>query len=522
MARLAHKISLALLLALALAGPVMAEEDPLARAFRLQTDGELEARRDNWLMAEQYFLQALELDPRNETLIRLAARAAIELGSGSRAAEVLRTNVDVTPHAVYGLALIALDNREYAEAETWLTRYLTQDPKNARAVFMLGLAQFRQGRVTQAYQTVLDAAKLDPALREDSLVIAAEAKLREGNTDLPRKALKMAANGKNQRDLVRDRIRDFGELLDSMTQTDPRWWLHLYLDNYYNDNKLFATHDQLDAFSPAGGGTLENSGVLRGFEGHLRAAVATNILTAPVQLQFGYGLHQQIYGGVESDFQAANGSSLTLTAPYAAQHQFWLDTSYIYTGARITLLPGLELAGTMDLPSYQYLRTFQMQVAPRLTLMADDRRSLTFFTDLRFAPNYQASAESYNQYLLGVNTQYTWKSIWRYVRGGVRGGLRNANDDLQDLTVGAVRFDMRQPLGPAMFADLMGDVAMNMYSNQSRTDTVITGDASLGYSFRDRKFLVAAVYQATLVSSSESRFDRTQNVVGLRLGGALP
>lgn len=500
----------------------MAQEDPLAKAFRLQTQGEMESRRDNWLLAEQYFLQALELDPRNETLIRLAARAAIELGSGSRAEAVLRKNVDVTPHAVYGLALIELDNGNYPEAETWLTRYLTQDPKNARAVFMLGLVQFRQGRYAQAYQTVLDSAKLDPSLREDSLVVAAEAKLREGNTDLPRKALKMAANGKNQRPLVRERIRDFGELLDEMTQTDPRWWLHVFVDNYYNSNKLFATHDQLDLFGPNGGGRLDNSAVLKGFEGHLRAAVAGNIVTAPVQVQLGYALHQQLYGGEEANFRSANGSQLALTVPYAAQHMFWLDSSYAHTGQRTTLIPGLELAGTMDLPSYKYLRTFQMQVVPRLTLLADDRRSLTFYTDLEFVPNYQASAEGYNRYLLGVNTQYTWKSVWRYVRGGVRAGRHDARDTVHTYTLGAVRFDLRQPLGSAMYADLMADIAMHLYSNQNRTDTLITGDAALGYSFRNRKFFLAAVYQGTLLSSSEERFNRAQHVPGLRLGGALP
>lgn len=500
----------------------MAQDDPLAHAFRLQTQGELEARRDNWLLAEQYFLQALELDPRNETLIRLAARAAVELGSGSRAEDVLRKNVDVTPHAVYGLALVALDNGNYPEAETWLTRYLAQDPKNARAVFMLGLVQFRQGRMSQAYQTVLDAAKLDPALREDSLVIAAEAKLREGNVDVPRKALKMASNGKNQRQLVRDRIRDFGELLDSMEQTDPRWWMYLFVDNYYNDNKLFATKDQRTIFGPDGGGTLDNSAVLRGFEGHLRAAVATNVLTAPVQLQFGYALHQQVYGGESANFRAANGSELSLTVPYAAQHLMWIDTAYAYVGRRTTLVPGLELAGTLDTPSYQYVRSFNMQVVPRLTLLADDRRSLTFFTDLQFVPNYQVSSESYNQYLLGVNTQYTWKSIWRYVRGGIRGGVHNSHDDPQDYNVGAVRLDMRQPLGPALYADLMADVATHLYSNQPRTDSVITGDAALGYSFRQRRFFVAAVYQVTLVSSSDALRNRLQNIAGLRLGGALP
>ena len=70
----------------------------------------------------------------------------------------------------------------------------------------LGMRQLN-GRYTQAYQTVLDSAKLDPTLREDSLVVAAEAKLREGNTDLPRKALKMAAKEQQRQALKEQRQR---------------------------------------------------------------------------------------------------------------------------------------------------------------------------------------------------------------------------------------------------------------------------------------------------------------------------
>ncbi len=481
-------------------------------------------------MAERFFLQALEQEPQNSTLIRLTARAAAELGHTSQAEKLWTENIKNIPEAYLGLAMIRIEQKKYIEATNFLLDYLQQKPKDAYARFLLGTIQFRVEQFDAAYKNTLKAGGQDNTLKQAAFVMAAEAKFRKGDSVIARKALKKAKTLQGF-SLVEERVDPFLALLDRLENPEKPWWVSLYLDVLYNDNKLRLSQNTLTKYigkyaglfkTRTGAKQLNNSGVVQGFEAYAKGAIRYDILKEPMLLSSGYGLTQQFLGFAKGDVATAYGTKSELKAPATARHTLWLDGSKYFALKKLSLEPGLEIAATADLPNYSAGSVY-LQAIPRLSIFADTKRSLTLFSSVATLLNQFSKPQSYRDIGFGLQGQVTHNNPWSYTRLEFAFGNRPYNDQALSLIWRRFGLDIKQTLGKSFYFDLRANAEQQQFENRpdDRIDNILGGRVSLGYSLDNRKFYIGPMYEANYVLSSIPNAGIEQNLYGIRLGGAF-
>ena len=98
-----------------------------------------------------------------------------------REAEAIFRSLPPSPVTDNNLALICLRDGRFAEAETFLERFLRQDPGNVQALYNLAIVRYRQGERTQALQILNDILSRDPVNQN---ALAARDRILKGGVSL--------------------------------------------------------------------------------------------------------------------------------------------------------------------------------------------------------------------------------------------------------------------------------------------------------------------------------------------------
>jgi tetratricopeptide (TPR) repeat protein len=145
------------------------EEDKQFFIPRSVSGGEIAARtflrQKETEAAEAALIRALELAPRNRTLLALHAAVAAASYSDDRIAKRVAAFEELSPNspdAYYEIGTILSDLRQYEESETFLTEARRRAPMWAAVQAELGLLQVQAGRDKEALETLSSAAALDP------------------------------------------------------------------------------------------------------------------------------------------------------------------------------------------------------------------------------------------------------------------------------------------------------------------------------------------------------------------------
>lgn len=98
-----------------------------------------------------------------------------------REAEAIFRSLPQSPVTDNNLALICLRDGRFAEAETFLERFLRQDPGNVQALYNLAIVRYRQGERAQALQILNDILSRDPVNQN---ALAARDRILKGGVSL--------------------------------------------------------------------------------------------------------------------------------------------------------------------------------------------------------------------------------------------------------------------------------------------------------------------------------------------------
>lgn len=145
------------------------EEDRQFFVPRSVAGGEIAARtflrQKETEAAEAAIIRALDLAPRNRTLLALHAAVAAASYSDDRLAKRISAFEELapgSPNAYYEIGTILSDLRQYEESEKFLTEARRRAPMWAAVQAELGLLQVQAGRDKEALETLSSAAALDP------------------------------------------------------------------------------------------------------------------------------------------------------------------------------------------------------------------------------------------------------------------------------------------------------------------------------------------------------------------------
>jgi tetratricopeptide (TPR) repeat protein len=191
-----------LALALAKSGDLTAAASALKIAVTLKpTVGGQQALAGAWLSLAQVieesqpqealaaYQKAAELDPVNSEAQLGAARMAEHSGNGAAAEQqYLKLAEAGNNGSIERLIGLYLKQKRYADAETWLRKYMTANPQNTAAQLQLGKLLAAEGKTQEAIATLepVYKASADPKIARDLAVLYLETKQYPAAADLLR------------------------------------------------------------------------------------------------------------------------------------------------------------------------------------------------------------------------------------------------------------------------------------------------------------------------------------------------
>jgi tetratricopeptide (TPR) repeat protein len=189
-------------LALAKSGDLNAAASALKTAVTLKpTVGGQQALAAAWLSLAQVaeenapqdslaaYKKALELDPANSEAQLGAARMAERAGNTAAAEQqYLKLAAAGNNDSIEGLITLYLKQKRFADAESWLHKYISANPKNSAAQLQLGKIQAAEGKSQEAIATLepLYKASPDPKVARDLASLYLETKQYPAAADLLR------------------------------------------------------------------------------------------------------------------------------------------------------------------------------------------------------------------------------------------------------------------------------------------------------------------------------------------------
>jgi tetratricopeptide (TPR) repeat protein len=189
-------------LALAKSGDLNAAASALKTAVTLKpTVGGQQALAAAWLSLAQVaeenapqeslaaYKKALELDPANSEAQLGAARMAERAGNTAAAEQqYLKLAAAGNNDSIEGLITLYLKQKRFADAESWLYKYISANPKNSAAQLQLGKIQAAEGKSQEAIATLepLYKASPDPKVARDLASLYLETKQYPAAADLLR------------------------------------------------------------------------------------------------------------------------------------------------------------------------------------------------------------------------------------------------------------------------------------------------------------------------------------------------
>jgi len=144
-----------------------------ARAFEKGTNlllkGEFEA-------SLPYFQIVIEEVPTSYRAYHNLAVALFRLGRMDAAEQNYQKSIDLTKGgfapSLFGFAMVLYTRAEYREAEAIVQRGLLVAPGSGVGEYCLGLVQYSLGRLTDAERSAEEAARLNPGIADDYVLLA--------------------------------------------------------------------------------------------------------------------------------------------------------------------------------------------------------------------------------------------------------------------------------------------------------------------------------------------------------------
>ena len=163
-------------------GDLPAARDAILQVLRVAPDhvpslalaGSIEYSLRSFPTAEQYLAKALSRAPEAEFVRRLLVATYLQEGRTERAREAFapfRATADRDPALATLAGEIALQGREFAEAETWFTKAAAAQPNDSRPKTRLALTHLSKGNVDVALKELEAISASDPKQYQSDIAL---------------------------------------------------------------------------------------------------------------------------------------------------------------------------------------------------------------------------------------------------------------------------------------------------------------------------------------------------------------